>query len=106
MVYLMMTCDYPASSFSHSLSTHFLCSLQETRTKLYSLLANCIPADIILKNIAFEFMNSVDAEMKPKIIGFAAEYEHRMRIGSKAIFHLEAFCAKIMSVYAAYLMSF
>jgi replication factor C subunit 3/5 len=44
--------------------------------------------------------------MKPKIIEFAADYEHRMRIGSKPIFHLEAFCAKIMSVYAGYLMSF
>ena len=27
-----------------------------------------------------------------------------MRIGSKAIFHLEAFCAKLMSVYAHYLL--
>ena len=85
---------------------HSFFSLQETRTKLYSLLSNCIPADIILKNLAFEFLNSVDAEMKPKIIEFAADYEHRMRIGSKPIFHLEAFCAKIMSVYAGYLMSF
>lgn len=81
-------------------------SLQETRTKLYSLLSNCIPADLILKRLAFEFMNSVDAEMKPQIIGFAAEYEHRMRIGSKTIFHLEGFCAKLLSVYATYLMSF
>jgi replication factor C subunit 3/5 len=29
----------------------------------------------------------------------AAFYEHRLRMGQKAIFHLEAFVAKIMSVY-------
>lgn len=72
-------------------------SLQETRTKLYSLLSNCIPPEIIMKNIAFELLNHVESSNRTSIIKFAADYEHRMRIGSKAIFHLEAFCAKILS---------
>ena len=34
----------------------------------------------------------------------AAEYEHRLHIGSKAIYHLEAFVAKFMSTYKRFLM--
>ncbi len=31
--------------------------------------------------------------------GLAAQYEHRLQEGQKAIFHLEAFVAKFMSAY-------
>lgn len=41
----------------------------------------------------------VEEDMKSEIVVWAAFYEHRLRQGSKAIFHLEAFCAKIMSLY-------
>lgn len=36
----------------------------------------------------------LDEELKPEIIHWAAFYEHRIRLGSKVIFHLEAFVAK------------
>ncbi|KAL6005192.1 Subunit of heteropentameric Replication factor C (RF-C) [Asimina triloba] len=49
------------------------------RGKLYELLVNCIPPEIILK-------------------------EHRMRRGQKAIFHIEAFVAKFMSIYKGFLI--
>lgn len=35
---------------------------------------------------------------------WAAFYEHRLHIGSKAIFHLEAFVAKFMRILEGYLM--
>ena len=35
----------------------------------------------------------------------AAMYEHRMQQGSKAIFHLEAFVAKFMSLYKTWTLS-
>ncbi|KAL4350859.1 hypothetical protein AHAS_Ahas10G0184100 [Arachis hypogaea] len=50
------------------------------RGKVYELLINCIPPEIILK-------------------------EHRMRLGQKAIFHIEAFVAKFMSIYKSFLIS-
>ncbi|KAL2232875.1 UNVERIFIED_CONTAM: Replication factor C subunit 3 [Sesamum indicum] len=53
--------------------------LFEVRGKLYELLINCIPPEIILK-------------------------EHRLRLGQKAIFHLEAFVAKFMSIYKGFLI--
>ena len=34
-----------------------------------------------------------------QVIEWAATYEHRLQEGQKAIFHLEAFVAKVMSVY-------
>jgi len=41
--------------------------------------------------------------IKMEIAEAAAFYEHRMHLGSKLIFHLEAFVAKFMSIYAKYL---
>ena len=33
----------------------------------------------------------------------AAFYEHRLQLGNKAIFHLEAFVAKFMSIFKRFL---
>lgn len=34
-----------------------------------------------------------------QIIKFAAFFEHRLQEGSKAIFHIEAFVARVMAIY-------
>ncbi|RKO87462.1 putative subunit of DNA replication factor C (RF-C) [Blyttiomyces helicus] len=78
--------------------------LAMVRGKLYELLTHCIPASIVLKTLAFELIRNVDGQLKPAIVADAAEFEHRLRIGSKAIFHLEAFVARFMSVYKGYLI--
>lgn len=79
-------------------------ALLQIRTKLYELIAHCIPADIIMKQLAFELLERVDATMKRELIKQATVYEHRLRLGNKPIFHLEAFVAKFMSLYKRYLM--
>lgn len=33
----------------------------------------------------------------------AAFYEHRLQLGSKAIYHLEAFVAKFMAIYKKFM---
>jgi len=38
-------------------------------------------------------------------VRWAAFYEHRLQLGSKPIFHLEAFVAKFMSIYKRFLIS-
>jgi replication factor C subunit 3/5 len=38
----------------------------------------------------------------PQVVKWAAFYEHRLQEGSKAIFHIEAFVARVMSVYKAW----
>lgn len=44
-------------------------------------------------------VDKVDDVLKPQIVHWAAHYELRMRQGSKRIYHLEAFVARVMSVY-------
>lgn len=79
--------------------------LFEVRGKLYELLTNCIPPEIILKRLLFELLKKLDSELKHEVSNWAAHYEHRMRLGQKAIFHLEAFVAKFMSIYKSFLIS-
>ncbi|KAJ8534370.1 hypothetical protein K7X08_007694 [Anisodus acutangulus] len=79
--------------------------LFEVRGKLYELLTNCIPPEIILKRLLFELLKKLDSELKHEVSHWAAHYEHRMRLGQKAIFHLEAFVAKFMSIYKSFLIS-
>lgn len=79
--------------------------LFQVRGKLYELLINCIPPEIILKRLLYELLKKLDAELKLEVCHWAAYYEHRMRLGQKAIFHIEAFVAKFMSVYKAFLIA-
>ena len=73
------------------------------REKLYELLVHCIPADVVLKTLTRELMKNLDDSLKPEVIQWAAFYEHRIALGSKEIFHLEAFVAKYMAIYKKYL---
>lgn len=72
--------------------------LMSAREKCYELLVNCIPADTILKTLAEELMKNLDDSLKREVIEWAAFYEHRIALGSKEIFHLEAFIAKFMAM--------
>ena len=71
----------------------------QVRGKLYELLANCIPPELVLKTLLLELLRKLDDELKLEAAHWAAFYEHRLQGGQKAIFHLEAFVAKFMSVY-------
>ncbi|KAF0915571.1 hypothetical protein E2562_036756 [Oryza meyeriana var. granulata] len=79
--------------------------LYAVRQKLYELLVNCIPPESILKKLLAELLKKLDSDLKHEICHWAAHYEHKMRLGSKAIFHLEAFVAKFMSIYKEFLVS-
>jgi replication factor C subunit 3/5 len=75
------------------------------RGKLYELLTNCIPPELILKRLLQELMKKLDSELKHEVCHWAAFYEHRLQLGQKAIFHLEAFVAKFMSIYKKFLIA-
>ncbi|KAE8733710.1 Replication factor C subunit 3 [Hibiscus syriacus] len=79
--------------------------LFQVRGKVYELLINCIPPEMILKRLLHELLKKLDAELKHEVCHWAAYYEHRMRLGQKAIFHIEAFVAKFMSIYKAFLIA-
>lgn len=76
------------------------------RAKLYDLLTHCIPATMVLKTLCWKLVENkgVDDVLKAEIVRWASFYEHRVRMGSKVIFHLEAFVAKVMRVLEGYLL--
>lgn len=80
------------------LADHSPARILQVRAKFYDLLTHCIPATVILKNLTFKLLMKVDDALKAEIVRWAAHYEHRFHIGSKVIFQLEAFVARILKI--------
>eukprot|EP00878_Enallax_costatus_P040578 GHUV01046893.1.p1 GENE.GHUV01046893.1~~GHUV01046893.1.p1 ORF type:complete len:203 (+),score=67.71 GHUV01046893.1:853-1461(+) len=78
--------------------------LYTVRGKLYELLGNCVPPELILRTLLVELLKKLDDELKVEATKQAAFYEHRLQEGQKPIFHLEAFVAKFMSAYKTWMI--
>jgi len=76
------------------------------RQKLYELLANCIPADVIFERLTVALLENVDDSIRKDVVRWAAHHEHRMQSGSKPIIHLEAFLSRFMQVYKKWQIEF
>lgn len=61
--------------------------------------AGCIPPEIIMQRLTLELLKKLDDSIKAPVLQEAARFEHRLQMGSKPIFHLEAFAAKVMAIY-------
>jgi len=77
--------------------------LSEVRNRLYELITHCIPPEVIFVGLQKELVKNCDGELKTELCQIAAFYEHRLQRGNKAIYHLEAFVAKFMSVYMQFM---
>lgn len=71
-------------------------TLLAVRSIFYELLSHCIPPSTIIKELTFRLITQVPSDLRSEVISAAALYEHRIKQGAKYIFHLEAFCAKVM----------
>ena len=73
------------------------------RTRLYELLVRLIPPHIIFQHL-FHHLNKACAEstMKSRLAKVAAEFEHRCNLGTKPIYHLEAFVTRFMADYKSF----
>ena len=49
------------------------------RGKLYELLVNCIPPELIFKKLMLELVSKLDDELKHKVADCAAFFEHRLQ---------------------------
>ncbi|CDW52769.1 replication factor C subunit 3 [Trichuris trichiura] len=78
-------------------------ALMEVRGRLYELLAHCIPPTLILKRLYFHLLHSCDASIKRAVTEAVGDCDYNLSVGSKAIFHLEAFVARFMSIYKRFL---
>ncbi len=90
---------------SEIMAEHSPARILQVRAKLYDLLTHCIPPTTILKTLTFKLIPMIDDALKADVIKWSAFYEHRIRMGTKVIFHLEAFVAKFMRIHEEYLMS-
>ena len=52
-----------------------------------------------MQRLTVELLKKLDDSIKAPVLQEAARFEHRLQMGSKPIFHLEAFAAKVMAVY-------
>lgn len=72
--------------------------LHEVRLKFYDLLGQCISGETILKVLVDGLLGAVKAAKQLKLIQIAAQFDHNMKLGTKAILHLEAFVAAVMKL--------
>ena len=86
------------------MAEHTPAQILKVRAKLYDLLTHCIPPSTILKTLTFKLVPMMDDALKADVIKWSAFYEHRIRMGTKVIFHLEAFVSKVMRIIEEYLM--
>lgn len=77
--------------------------LEKVRDRLYEILAQGVPPDVIFQGLVKELVQNCDMSIKAKTLEYAALYEHRMKNGSKHIFHLEAFVAQFMNIYKKFI---
>jgi replication factor C subunit 3/5 len=79
--------------------------LLQIRGRLYELLVNCVPPEVLLRRLVRELNKRLDADLKHETAKWAAHFEHRMQEGQKPIIHLEGFVAQFMATYKKYLIS-
>lgn len=70
--------------------------LYEVRGKFYELLAQCIPGDMILRELVLTLLALAPPAARREILAAAALFDVNMKMGSKPIMHLEAFTAAAM----------
>ncbi|EKX74365.1 replication factor C subunit 5, putative [Theileria equi strain WA] len=83
-----------------ALSSQTPSTLSSLRPQIYELLVCCIPGEIILETIVNQLIKRVKPVLVPNIIHLAAHFSHTMKLGSKDIWHIEAFIAQTMSLVA------
>ena len=70
-----------------------------SRSKVYELIVNCIPSDVIVKKLIYFILDRIGADhdiVKHEIINWTSHYEHRMNLGQKEVFHIDALIARLM----------
>lgn len=64
---------------------------------------NFVMVCVCVQGLVTELLGNCDGHLKPEVAQMAAYYEHRLQLGNKAIYHLEAFVAKFMAVYKKFM---
>lgn len=79
--------------------------LLKIRSKLYELLVNCIPPELLMKRLTQALLARLDDSLRFEVAKWAAWHEHRMNSGDKKVVHIEAFLARFMQCYRNWTVS-
>lgn len=52
----------------------------------------------LIQTVTKRITDRIDESLKPEVVRWAANYDHRLKLGNKPIYHLEAFVAKVMFI--------
>ncbi|GBC02951.1 hypothetical protein RclHR1_00490037 [Rhizophagus clarus] len=77
-------------------------NLESIRNSLYELLNTYILPSNLIKYLFLAIVRRADESVKSEILEKAAEFEHRIVSGSKAIIHIEAFVINAMYIIGRY----
>ncbi|KAL7665401.1 AAA+ ATPase domain-containing protein [[Candida] zeylanoides] len=81
------------------LANRTVANLAKVRVVFYELLAHCIPARVILKKLLFCLIDGVSRnELVRDLVAVGSQFDERLSLGQKSIFHLEGFAARAMVV--------
>ncbi len=58
-----------------------------------------------MRRLVEDFLRIVDDEISAEVCKVAAKFDHHLTKGTKPIFHLEAFVARLMQIYSEFLQS-
>ena len=77
--------------------------LSDLRTNVYDLLQSCVPGEIIIKEVCLHFCACMSVrkgsdDAISETVRAAAEYERNIHLGTRAVVHVEAFFATLMSI--------
>ena len=76
--------------------------LDDVRNDFYELQAHLIPPEVVFEVMIGQMLSVCDPKVKASLLRLAAFYEHKMRLGSKQIYHFEAFVANFMNVLKSF----
>ena len=74
----------------------------KVRGRLYELLSSCIPPETIMQYLTQALLRRVPPAVQHEALHHATLYDHRLQFGQKAVFHLEAFVARFMTIYKGF----
>ncbi|KAG8222703.1 hypothetical protein J437_LFUL002760 [Ladona fulva] len=75
----------------------------KVRDRMYTLYAQGIHGEVIIKGLLNELVKNCDGQLKVKLAAQAAEKEYSLRQGQNPMVHIEAFIAKFMVIYKEFL---
>lgn len=69
------------------------------RGRLYELFVNCVPPNVIIKNLTLELLPKISKDDVSEVCKNAAIFEDKLNRGGNPIMHLEAFVLRVMSLH-------